>query len=66
MQCPFKLFESESSEVANGDKRTQYSYQECAMTGCVMWSDLLQDCRLALGGMENTTLWVKKSNGGGE
>lgn len=55
MQCPFKLFESEVMEFAGGSNRTQYYYQECTGNGCQMWSDTLQDCRLAWSGMRPIT-----------
>ncbi len=51
MQCPFLIRESAVLTLPGGDEITQYFYQECVMTGCQMWSDTLQDCRLALSGM---------------
>ena len=52
MKCPFKLDHTEehNDPYRGWIRRTTYYYVECAMTGCRMWSDILQDCRLAIGG----------------
>ena len=68
MECMFKLGKVVVClDLKTGLTYKQYHYQECAMTGCRAWQDTLQDCRLALGGMENTTLWAERpnTNGGG-
>ena len=63
MECPFKLDSRVTSyNASNGHNYEQYHYQECAETGCRAWSSALNDCRLALMGMERVT---QKSNGGG-
>lgn len=66
MKCPFKL--EYIDEEHNGDAMSKkvmkwYYYQECCGPGCQAWSLALNDCRLALMGMERVT---QKSNGGGE
>jgi len=63
MTCPFKIECVNENHRMDGDVEKQYFYQECAMTGCVAWQETLQDCRLALGGMERVT---QNINGGGE
>ena len=78
MECPYKIFriitvdgkmESDPDLMVPGMAKKyvpgykRILYQECAMSGCQMWSGTLQDCRLALSGMERVT---QKSNGGGE
>lgn len=61
MQCMFKVDYVEEYAVESthkiGDKKghikKKYYYQECAGNSCPAWSDTLQDCRLALSGMES-------------
>lgn len=51
MQCPFKIECVNENHRMDGDVEKQYYYQECAGNGCQLWSDTLQDCRLAWSGM---------------
>lgn len=63
MECMFKLdyteeYAVESANTIGGKKghiNKKYFYQECVGSSCPAWSETLQECRLALLGMERVT-----------